>query len=64
MGKLRNGKATGTFDILPEMLKTACGNEAFREFLLDLFHTVWEKSGVPREWADAILVPIPIRKVT
>ena len=59
MGKLRNGKAAGSSNILPEMIKTACGNEKFRELLLDLIHTVWEESRVSREWADAILVPIP-----
>ena len=38
------------------MIKTACGSEEFRALLLNLTHTVWQ---VPREWADAILVPIP-----
>ena len=59
LGKLRNGKAAGSSNILPEMIKTACNNEEFRELLLDLVHTVWEEGRVPREWADATLVPIP-----
>ena len=59
MGKLRNGKAAGSSNIMPGMIKTACGNEEFMELLLDLVHAVWEESWVPREWADAILVPIP-----
>ena len=41
------------------MLKAACDNEEFRELLLDLTHTVWEERQVPRDWADAIIVPIP-----
>ena len=59
LGKLRNGKAGGSSSILPEMIKTACSNEEFRTLLLDLIHTVWEERQVPREWADAILVPVP-----
>ena len=41
------------------MIKTACEDNEFRELLLDLTHTVWEERRVPKEWADAILVPIP-----
>ena len=59
MGKLKNGKAAGSSNILPEMIKTASDNEEFRVFLLDLIHTVWKERQVPRKWADAILVPIP-----
>ena len=59
LGRLKNGKAAGSSNILPEMIKTACDDEEFRALLLDLIHTVWEERQVPREWADAILVPIP-----
>ena len=41
------------------MVKTPCDNEEFRALLLDLTHTLWEKRQVPRDRADAILVPIP-----
>ena len=41
------------------MVKVACDNVGFREHLLDLTCTVWDERQVPREWADAILVPIP-----
>ena len=44
-------------NILPEMVKVACDDVGFREHLLDLIHTVWDERQVPREWADAILVP-------
>ena len=59
LGKLKNGKAGGGSSILPEMVTTACDNEEFKVLLQDLIHTVWEERRVPREWADAILVPIP-----
>ena len=59
LGKLKNGKAAGSSNILPEMIKTASDNEEFRVFLLDLIHTVWEERQVPRQWADAIFVLNP-----
>ena len=59
LGKLKNGKAAGGSNILPEMIKTACDKEEFRALVLDLIHTGWKEMQVPREWADAILVPIP-----
>ena len=57
-GKLKNGKAGGSYSILPEMIKTAYGTDEFRALLLDPIHTGWDETHVPREWADVILVPI------
>ena len=57
--KLKNGKAGGSSNILPEMVKAARGAGDFGNLLLDLVCSVWEERRVPREWADAILVPIP-----
>ena len=59
IGKLKNSKAGGSSGLLPEMVKAACDNEEFKVLLLDLTHTVWEERRAPKEWADAILVPIP-----
>ena len=59
--KLKNGKAGGSSGILPEMVKAGCCREEFRSFLLDLVHAVWEQRQVPRDWSDAILIPIPKR---
>ena len=59
LGRLKNGKAAGSYNILPEMSKTVCDNEEFRALLLDFIHTVWDERQVPREWADTIIVPIP-----
>ena len=59
LGKLINGKTAGSSNILPEVIQTAGSNEEFKELLLDLIYTVSEeRQVVPREWADAILVPI------
>ena len=59
LSKLKNGKAGGSSNILPDMVKAACEEESFRDLLLDLVHTVLEERQVPREWADATLIPIP-----
>lgn len=59
VGKLKNAKAGGTSNILPEMVKAACCEDEFLDLLLDLVHTVWRESAVPKEWTDAVLIPIP-----
>ena len=59
LGKLKNGKAAGFSNILPEMLKAGAGSEDFMGMLTDLMSAVWDERCVPQEWADAILIPIP-----
>ena len=59
VGKLKGGKAGGSTGILPEMVKTACCEEAFMSALMELVHDVWRQCSVPSNWWDAILVPIP-----
>ena len=59
LAKLKSGKAPGSSEILPEMLKVGRGNEDFREMIVDLVKAVWEERQVPQEWVDAILIPIP-----
>ena len=46
---LRNGKAGGNSNILPEMIKAACCQKDFMTLLLDLVHTVWRERRVPRD---------------
>ena len=58
VGKLRNGKAAGKSGILPEMVKAGCCNDNLLNIMLDLVHKVWQQE-VPKEWADAVLLPIP-----
>ena len=59
IGKLKNGKARGASGILPEMVKAACCEDDFLERLLDLVQTTWKEGEVPKDWSDALLVPIP-----
>ena len=59
LGTLKNGKAPGNSDILPEMLKVGCGNEDFMRLIVNLVEAVWKEKRVPQEWMDTILIPIP-----
>ena len=59
IGKLRSGTAAGSSGILPEMVKYACRDGHFCALLLDLIQSAWEQQRVPRDWADAIIIPIP-----
>ena len=58
ISKIKNGKAGGSSGILPEMVKVACQDPDFLDLLLDLVHTAWREKCVPKDWADAIPVPI------
>ena len=56
---MANGKAAGASGILPELVKY--GSSELHECLLALLLTVWSTGGVPQEWRNAQLVPIPKR---
>ena len=56
---MANGKAAGASGILPELVKY--GPDELHECLLALILTVWSSGGVPQEWRNAQLVPIPQR---
>ena len=43
--------------ILPEMVRHA--GPVFEAALLRLLHCVWEEENVPRDWVNAIIIPIP-----
>ena len=62
LGKLRNGKVAGNFNILLEMLKTGRSNEDFVYMLTSLVGTVWEEKCVPQECVGVIIVPIPPKR--
>ena len=65
IAKLKSGKAPGQSGILPEMIKAASCNSDFLGLLLDLMHTVWRESKVvPRDWVNAVLIPIPKRETS
>lgn len=57
--KLKRGKAGGSSGILPEMVRVASCDDQFLDALMDLVGVVWEKKCVPKDWANAVLVPIP-----
>ena len=57
--KLKNGKASGSSNILPEMLKAGSRVEEFTAVIADLVHRIWEERRVHKEWVDSILIPIP-----
>ena len=57
--KFKNGKASGQSNILPEILKAACCEDDFLDLLFDLVLSVWQESKVPKDWVDAVLIPIP-----
>ena len=59
IGKLKNGKAGGASGVLPEMIKAGGSEDAFLKKLLNLVQTSWMEKKVPRDWSDAVLVPVP-----
>ena len=59
LGKLKNGKASGSSCILPEMLRVRKDNEDFVGMLQNLLTSVWEEREVPKKWIDAIIMSIP-----
>ena len=59
LAKLKNGKAGGNSQILPEIVKIGYKSEAVLTSLLNLVHTVWEESKVLRDWSNTVLIPIP-----
>ena len=56
---LRMRRRGGASGILPEMVKAAYSEEEFLDLLLDLVQTAWKEREVPKDWSDALLVPIP-----
>lgn len=59
LSKLKNGKAPKSSNILPEMLKAGRKDKDFVSMIANLLASVWEERKVPKEWVDAILIPIP-----
>ena len=59
LGKLKNGKAPGSSNTLPGMLKAGGRVKEFTTMIADLVHRIREERRVPMEWVHAILIPIP-----
>jgi len=49
-------KAAGKNGLLPELLK--CCVVDLMEYIHDSFVEIWEEEKVPKEWWDALLVPV------
>ncbi len=41
------------------MVKAVCHEEVFMSSLMSLCGDIWRKSEVPRDWCDAVLIPLP-----
>ena len=54
---LKNGTAAGADGITSELLKVLCDESLM--LLVMTFQQVWRDGKVPKEWVDAILVPLP-----
>jgi len=52
-----SGKAVGKNGLLPELLK--CCDDDLIKYVHDSFIAIWEGEEVPKEWCDALLVPVP-----
>ena len=58
LGKLKNGKAPCSFNILPEMQQAGGRVDEFTAIMSDLVHRIWKERRVPKEWVYAILICI------
>ena len=56
-GRLKNGEAGGKTGILPELL--LFGGEVMCDRLLQIMKSAWQAGAIPRDWKDAVVVPIP-----
>ena len=52
---IKNSKAPGSSNILPEMVKAGASNMGFAKQMMP----VWDERKVPKEWVNAILIFIP-----
>src|SRR5215469_2667489 len=56
MKRLKNGKAAGEDGILVEILKA--GGEVCSKWLCRLFNMCWDRGEVPRDWWEAVILPV------
>ncbi|KAI5748494.1 hypothetical protein M8J77_026153 [Diaphorina citri] len=56
VGQLKNNKSAGSDAITAELLKG--GGETIINMFTALFKKVWEEKHVPKDWTDAIVVPL------
>lgn len=56
IGKLKSGKAAGADNIAPELLKH--GGDRLAQVVWHLVTKVWQCEKAPRDWKDAVIVPL------
>jgi hypothetical protein len=54
---MKNGKATGPDNIPPVVLKA--DPYAAADIVLLLFHDIWQKEKLPKEWKEGIIIKVP-----
>ena len=54
--RLKMGKAPGICGIVPEMLKA--GGEVVVDWMAKVFNMVWREGEAPRDWKNAVIVPV------
>jgi hypothetical protein len=54
--KIKIGKAPGSDEVAPEMMKYI-GVKA-KEKLLYIYNLIWKRKVIPREWTNAVIIPI------
>lgn len=59
--KIKNGKAPGPDNILPEVMKADTGVTA--NIMINLLQDAWEKEEVPTEWKRGYIVKIAIKGI-
>jgi len=56
INNLKNGKAGGTDNILPEMIKY--GGRALKQRIHKLLLKIWEDEQLPSQWNEGIICPV------
>ena len=54
--KLKNNKAPGPDNIVPELIKE--GGKKLKHRIHTLILKIWEKEGLPVDWENSIICPI------
>ena len=60
VGKLKNGKKAGGDEVVAELVEN--GGQAMIDWLWELLKEVWRMKQIPKEWRNAILIPIHKKK--
>ena len=60
IGRLKSGKAGLVVTLCPlEMVKAYSCNDEIVDVLLDIVHDVCNLGHVPKDWCNAVLIPLP-----